>query len=403
VWVSAGRVYVAALDSTSSARLAIGATVEFVARGKTIASGDITGALGRELIVAELTSGSLAKQKHLDRVGVITHAQASAPLPTLRVGFPSRRRSNLLFSCGTMTLRPPFAPGVYRADTLSASRYRWVSPSAVPGSSTFPDTIYAHLFDDSADEEIALERGDINVAVFWPGELSRHMREYPGAWNVTWATRARGVVAILPLDWPYRVPWVLDPKSNLKPTQDPPDSPADTVGLSHLNDDLFRGDLGPPPWEQLSSGQEPATAATKPPRRFVVDPACPGREVLERYLKRRSHDPDSTRVARFFYLDAPVISAHSAAIALTDYVVANATSSAQGRQASAVAEAFQTIEYSDVGELWAGRAVTNAFGVIPIFTIRCPIACTSELRDRLTLLSRELVDLMDCGAATGSP
>jgi len=47
---------------------------------------------------------------------------------------------------------------------------------AASAAGVWPDTIHVHLFDEASDQEIALERGDIDAAVFWPAELSTRMR-----------------------------------------------------------------------------------------------------------------------------------------------------------------------------------------------------------------------------------
>ena len=416
VWVREGRAYVAALDTIAGASLPIGASLEFVARGKTVASGEVSGAIDGEVVVAMLTSGSLAGQKKLDRIQILVEPPPLRALRSLRVGFPSRRRANLLFSCEAMRLRPPLAPGVYRVDTLGESSYRWVSHSAEAGSTTLPDTIYAHQFDDAADEEIALERGEVDVAVFWSGELSRHIREHAGGMSWVLAQRSQGVVA------------VVDPASRGSSLAelgiDPDkwdrlsrlgllDSAIDTVGLSRLNGDLFRSDLGPPPWGWGHTSGVQTTPLPPGSPRFDVDRACPGRQALERCLNRNSSDRvgrDSSRIVRLFYANAPTNQPKPTAIMLADYAAANALTPMQRVRADSIATMIRMFDLNPAfregegpkGDHWA-YVVQVGLGAVPVFTIRCPIACNAALRDRLPELSRELVDLMDCDSKGSSP
>ena len=141
------------------------------------------------------------------------------------------------------------------------------------------------------------------------------------------------------------------------------------------------------------------------PQRFDVDSRCPGRQVLERYLNRGSTGRDSSGVVRLFYVDAPTLGREPMAIKLASYAAANAHSDTlRERAAYVVTRIGETdMPHRDAYQHWAANLVRGELGAIPVFTIRCPIVCSPELRDRLTTLSRELVDLMDCGATTGSP
>src|SRR4029077_8015933 len=70
------------------------------------------------------------------------------------------------------------------------------SPMGAPPA---PDTLLVRLYGESADEEIALERGELDVAVFWPGELSTRMREDPRWGGALLGLRAHGVIAVAAL------------------------------------------------------------------------------------------------------------------------------------------------------------------------------------------------------------
>src|SRR5205814_1296313 len=62
--------------------------------------------------------------------------------------------------------------------SLAENEYRFVrDPGAA--ATPWPDTIMVGLFGETSDEEIALERGELDVAVFWPGEASARLRADP--------------------------------------------------------------------------------------------------------------------------------------------------------------------------------------------------------------------------------
>ena len=96
--------------------------------------------------------------------------------PVLRVGYPSPPRSSLLFECGSVALQLP-QDGRYWVESIEGRTYRFIRERGVESSAPWPDTLLLRLFDDVDDEEIALERGELDVAVFWPGEASAHIRE----------------------------------------------------------------------------------------------------------------------------------------------------------------------------------------------------------------------------------
>jgi len=142
IWTSAGRAYVVARDSL---RLVPGARIAFDERRRSIAEGTVTAWLDDRLLAVRITSGTLEKVKRLDRLGVRLLSLPARGL--LRVGIPSDQRANLVVPCGRAAFDAP------------------------PG-----DSLVAVPYDDAGDEEIALERGEIDVALFWPGELSARTR-----------------------------------------------------------------------------------------------------------------------------------------------------------------------------------------------------------------------------------
>ena len=247
LWWHDGRIYLAAGDSTTIP----GTRLTFVVRGRTIATGQIQRVVDGELVVARLESGSLAREKKPERIRVLAEPPAFQTPRLLRVGYPAAGRGAALFTCAPTTLGPP--PGVRTAPGAGARGWRWIrddSTAAAPPH--WPDTVIVRLFDESADQEIALERGEIDAAVFWPGEMSTHLREHALGRQALRAA-AEGVV------------WA----SGL--------AAGDSAALASLGRDLFRGDLLARPWTAPPSSQA---------ARFEVDPAWPGRPALERFLAR---------------------------------------------------------------------------------------------------------------------
>src|SRR5262245_25071119 len=186
VWGKEDRAYVAPLDTTS---LQLGSLVTFVDRKRTVASGDVIAVQARELVVVRLTAGSLRKVKHLDRLTILAERRATAARPLSRLGAPSRRRSSLMLRCAGLTVAVPCEGCT--SEVLTDDRVRVLAPNAA--HEPWPDTLFVRLFDDATDEEIALERGEIDAGMFWPGELSAHLRDDP-RWQTAFGTRSRGYV-----------------------------------------------------------------------------------------------------------------------------------------------------------------------------------------------------------------
>jgi hypothetical protein len=297
IWAHADRVYIASADSVA---LAPGDLLTLMNGKKTVAGGEITLVLARDLAAAQLKGGSLEHVSHLDRLRIFAERPPLPPIAVLRIGYPER--SSLLFECGRVIPNPLLLRS--RPDSLAENQYRmvytgaeWKRP-ALP----LPDTILVRLFADEADEEIALERGELDLAVFWPGEGSSRLRADPRWQGHAQAPRTLGIVAGIGLGSGSRREGAAAPH---------PDDPA----LAALNLELFRGDL-----EAWQDSVPLATAAPAPPAppmravgsRFEVDPSSPGKLVLERFLGRAApaeeqRDPSIIRL--FFIHDAaPVFS-----------------------------------------------------------------------------------------------
>jgi hypothetical protein len=259
VWVRGDQVYVAAPDS-----IAVGqaTTLTFVRGKKTVATGEVVRVLDRALALAHVTFGALG-EKHLERVRILAEPPRAPRL--LRVGYPARGRgADPFVACEQDASWAPAPPGTYRIGG-SDRNARLIRLPDARLSSAWPETLQVWQFDDAADEEIALERGELDVGVFWPGELSTHMREHPRWRNrLSWSM---GAIAAERLAGGAR---------------DTSDQPILEDSLFHaLNQTVFRGDLrelwnGPP--ESARSSRERALV------RYEVDRSCYARQPIERFL-----------------------------------------------------------------------------------------------------------------------
>jgi hypothetical protein len=210
---------------------------------------------------------------------------------TLRVGLPATNRANLLFACDSPAAAPKLGTATYAPDSLDPAGRRWLRlPHATAADSAgalAPDTLIVRAFEDATDEEIAFERGELDAAVFWPGELSARMRSDARFRDPELGLRARGVLAC-----------VADPGDTLG---------APRADMEVLNREAFGGDLMP--WNELEPGPDVGA-----PARYVVDPAVPGARHLERILARIP-SAGVRRTLKLAYLDRPVAAADAAAAA----------------------------------------------------------------------------------------
>jgi hypothetical protein len=200
---------------------------------------------------------------------------------TLRVGLPATRRGNLLFTCdapANLHLAPHVGSASYASDSLDPTGRRWIRlprPASDSAGALAPDTLVVRAFGDATDEEIALERGELDVAVFGPGELSARMRSNERFRDLDLGLRERGVLACVPRDT----------------------LGAPRADMEVLNREAFGGDLLP--WSEL----EP-DSLDGPPARYTVDPAVPGAKPLERIVARIP-SAGATRTLKLTYVDQP--------------------------------------------------------------------------------------------------
>jgi len=249
VWVRDPMLYVAA----DSGLLVPGMAIAIQNGKRHVAAAFVERMLEPGLWAARRHDGSFAREKRLDKLRVLTYPVLVAPYMTLRIGLPAPSRTQLLFACPVSRWNDQHG-SPYGADTLGR---RMVRLRRGTGSlADEPETLLVRFFADVADQEIALERGELDVAVFWPGELSARMRADARWGEPKRVHRLHGVLACVGAD-------------SLAP---------DPGALATLQRDVFAGDLEP-----LSVAPRPGA----PPARLVrlePDASLPGAAALARAL-----------------------------------------------------------------------------------------------------------------------
>jgi hypothetical protein len=335
VWAAAGRVYVA---SSSPLSIVEGDLLTFYDGKKVAAQGAVSSVLDGTLAITRLKSGSLDAIKKYDRLRIVAEHPRLRPVDVLRIGIPSR--SNLLFACATPSVRSPLPRAVFRGEAISVRSFILSRDKSDGATAQWPDTFLVRMFDEETDEEIALERGELDAGVFWPGEVSSHMRDDPKWHDFSFGTRSRAVLAAL-------VPHDMPPTAI---------AAADTSALLSLNDAVFRGDLVP--WDAATgraAGIRPFDADSPPStHRFEVDRSVPGWQALERALRAGSSKEAANS-------DAPPV------------------------RVVLMGSQTQTPE-----PVWFS------------FAVRCPVLCSPGLREYLRTLGPDaLASIVDCAIARG--
>lgn len=280
VWAASDRAVLASRDSLTIEELD---ALLFFDHKKEVASGVVTRIFEPGVVAARLRSGSLDKVKKLDHIRVFVSRTQTAPA-LVRIGYPSARRSNALFRCGSVGfgIHPYYRPG---STDLRHFLRDWSDEGPLP------DTLAVQEFDESGDEEIAFERGELDIAIFWPGELSSSERDHLDPTNHLLALRKADRVA-----------------ATFVPSKSSGAHGAvlvDRAGLESMNRDLFGGDLA------LEDGIRSASDAmgTKSYEAMTrVDRGCPGWQALERKLNTSPRPLTTTAPTgsiRVFYTSDP--------------------------------------------------------------------------------------------------
>ncbi len=275
LWVRGERVYVALLDTLS---ISAGHSLTFRDGKKLVATGAFTGERAGDVIAVRILTGSLGAVKKLERLSIGGEAPSTRAPRSVRWGYPSSLRRPLLFTCGACALRLERLGAPYRIVEERDDAYRLVRMRDGDDGSAWPDTIVVRLYDESSDQEIAFERGDIDAAVFWPGEASRHARDLTGPTRLFTAPREQGILIATGSG-------ALDA--------------SDFAPMGRMNDVLFHGDLVP--YLRPAPDGEPEGGATAGGRDgralpFDVDSRIPGAGLLRRALAPE-HAPGAGGVA----------------------------------------------------------------------------------------------------------
>jgi hypothetical protein len=253
-------------------------SIAFERGRKKVAAALVERMLDPGLWAARCHDGSLDHEKKLDKLRVLTSPMLwTINHVKLRVGLPAPSRTQLLFACGAARWNDQ--DGLpYAADTLGRRLVRLRRGTTGPRFED-PETLLVRFFADVADQEIALERGELDVAVFWPGELSARMRADSRWAEPKRARRLRGVLACVGAD-------------SLAP---------DPGALATIQRDVFAGDLEP-----LSVVPKPGS----PPARLVrlePDASLPGAAVLARVLGAAGRQGPSLRLTYLPDADAAAL------------------------------------------------------------------------------------------------
>jgi len=376
-WTARDRVYLASPDSLP---LQVGDRITFRLRGDSVAAAEVTVVVAPEMAVARLTRGALLPHGDLQHVEILVEPPPLEPMYLLRVGLPGRARSNLIFACDP-SLRPPAG---YRVQGSSRRGLLLVrSSAAVAGPQRpWPDTLQVRLYDETADEEIAIERGDLDVAVFWPGELTARLRAPPRSLVTLGGGRSRGVVAAM--------------RTDRGPARDSSAFVFPDRAAAALDGAVFRGDL-----ERFPQAPPSADPRPEEPARFTVDPSFPGRRAIERVLDLTAPRAKGQEAAfRIFYLDAPVAEPDSIALAAARYVRA-AFPPPLATRADSVAAALGAppgASRRSSNPTPALDLLRDVLEVVPLFTLDCPVVCGVGAAPRVRAIGAgAFADLIDCG------
>lgn len=270
VWAGAGRLYIAWPDSGA---IAPRMRVRVFERGREVAIGEVTSVLDGVLASVRLASGGLDPRARLERLEVRAEPAEPLAVAALRVGLPTAARAVLAIPCAGARLEPAALPRAYRAETLGEASFRLVAADSAAGPAAWPDTLLVRFYGDRADEQIALERGELDVAVFWPGEPSARLRDRASGFELLHGARARGALVARS-----------DRADTALAARVAPD-------MAALNAGLFGGDLAP--WGargggSVAPGPSPPARSGAGPLRYQVDERMPGSRTIGRFLNRNA-------------------------------------------------------------------------------------------------------------------
>ena len=266
IWSGGGRLYLASEDSLD---LPSGSRLTLMRRHQPVASAVLERVVDGHLLTARLLNAESRALRKPGELEVRIAGPSWTPRARLRIGIPGRGRPNPFARCASDSLSPPGSGG-WRADRVEATSERLVrAAGAAPGAEPrWPDTLEVRRFEESTDEEIALERGELDVAVFWAGELSAAARQRPDRLEILLGARAHEALAA--------------EYDGADSSAGGPSATERSAGaLDRLNRERYRGDLEAAPATKPDAASRAAPAA---PTRFRVDTAIAGHAEIERAL-----------------------------------------------------------------------------------------------------------------------
>ena len=381
IWAQGPTAYLAPADSSA---LRAGDHVWFVQNGEPLASALVTRVDRDGLALATLDSGTLVNAKHLDRLEVqVTHAIV-------------RRPSRLVIGCASpwrlATAQPKLPalaariPTGYRLEPPATSGGRLVRDSSV-AASTWPETLLVRWFEFAVDEEIALERGEIDLGLFAPGELSAAMREQPRWQGFRSGTRTRDALAWISAD--------ATPLTAHVPMR------SDNSLANRWAREAYRGDLS-----ALTPDAMPVGDSTAVPMIWRADTSVARTyregvrfEPPANWIRRPGTPPMSPR-----FLSAPVAAFDSLALALALQMRGQEFAACTSASADSVAHAIldPSADAPPVSTWNRYVALHRSLGLIRLDALRCPVLCSRELRPFVDTLDADaLADLI--GRLPGGP
>lgn len=383
LWAAGSRLYVAVADSGA---LAPRMLVRVFDRDREVARGEVVGVLDG-LVAGVRLEAPLDPRARLDRLDVLLEPAPARRVATLRVGLPASARRALAPPCAAARLDATALPRAYREETLGAGVVRLVAAdsAAVPADSAaaaaWPDTLLVRTFADRADEEIALERGELDVAIFWPGEPSARLRDRASGFELLHGLRGRGaIVADVFSGSP-------EAKSHLRASV--------LADLDEVNREFFAGDLLA--WWERPGATPPTDTLPKvqSDRSFIGYgvTGLPGGEVLTRFLNpyRSLVSRGTVRVTYEDLLPAEV-----------DSLCRRWSEEDVGRRGTAGGDTRTPPDKFMKGLQELMRASRG--DLVPIFALRCPVLCApARAADVRSLGADAFANLADCTGAGRRP
>lgn len=334
VWASGDRAYLASPDSGA---LLVGARVSVLWREDTLATGVVTAVLDGAVAAVQLDRGLSHPGGELASLGVRLEPPRLHVPRRLSIGLPAGARGNAIVACARMSLDSVFTAEGYLVERLGTDSYLGLRDSSRALPPAWPDTLLVRTFRDATDEEIALERGELDLAVFWPGERSERLRADPRWRDSPVPVRSLGLIVA-------------------RQVGSGPGAPAPRA--ADLIEAMGRGgaaaDLVPLAPREGSASEAPVGAT--PERagvRYLADASLPGQRAIQRALDRDG----GTATARGSLWSVSVI---EAAVTAADSIAA------EGR-------------------------------VVPLLAIGCPVVCRAGLRTLVDSLgAQRFADAMVC-------